>query len=53
MYCDGERKLMSMRIPENLIREVERIAKDKGWSFTDVALTALDEYVQWTKNREK
>jgi hypothetical protein len=50
-YCDGDRKMVSMRFPVKLLEELENISKDDGWTTTDIVLTALDQYVQWKKSK--
>jgi predicted transcriptional regulator len=52
-YCDGEKKLMSIRLPEKLLTELEALADRKGWNQTDIIATALDQYVQWEKKQKK
>ena len=52
-YCDGEKKMVSLRLPEKLWREIEEIAKDKGWTTTDAVSTVLDQFVQWEKRQTK
>lgn len=46
-YCNGLKKMVSMRLPEQLMRELEKLAEQKGWSVTDLVQTALDQYIQW------
>lgn len=47
-YVDNEdRKMVSLRLPEALIKQIERIAKDKGWSKTEVIQYALDQFAQF------
>lgn len=50
-YCDGKKKMVSMRLPERLMKELEGLAKKKGWTVTDLVQTALDQYVQWENIR--
>jgi antitoxin component of RelBE/YafQ-DinJ toxin-antitoxin module len=52
-YCDGTKKMISMRVPERLMREIERLAKEKGWTTTDLVCTVLDQFIQWEKKREE
>lgn len=40
-YCDGHKKMVSMRLPERLMREVERLAETKGWTATDLVCTGI------------
>lgn len=51
-YCDGPKKMVSMRLPEQLMREIERLAEEKGWTATDLVCTVLDQFIQWEKKRE-
>lgn len=48
-YTQGLRKMISIRLPERLMEELDRIAREKGWTTTDVIQTVLDQYVQWEK----
>jgi predicted transcriptional regulator len=41
--------MYSLRLPEKLIAELDLLAKTKGWTSTDLIITALDQYVQWEK----
>ena len=52
-YCDGGRKMVSMRLPERLWAELEKVAEGDGWSTSDVVLTALDQYLQWANRGRK
>lgn len=52
-YCDGPKKMISMRLPERLMREIERMAENKGWTATDLVCTVLDQFIQWEKNKEE
>jgi len=44
-YCDGKKKMVSMRLPEKLIAEVENLAAEYGWNTTEVVTTVLDQFV--------
>jgi len=49
---DKDRKMLSLRLPQTLINQVEKIAKTKGWSKTEVIQFALDQFAQLeSKNR--
>ena len=52
-YCSGDKKMVSWRLPEMLLEELEKVADDRGWTLTDVATTALDQFVQWANQQEK
>lgn len=43
---DKDRKMVSLRLPNALINQIEKIAKKKGWSKTEVIQYALDQYAQ-------
>ena len=45
-YTGGDKKAVGVRLPEELVKALEKIAKETGWTLTDVIQTALDEYVQ-------
>lgn len=53
IYAIGDKKMVSWRLPEILVKELDRIAEASGWSTTDVVLTALDQFVQWEKKSSK
>jgi hypothetical protein len=48
-FCDGERKMVSVRLPVTLSKEIEKIAGNYGWTSTDIIVTALDQFAQWAK----
>ena len=46
-YIDEkDRKMISLRLPNALINQIEKIAKNKGWSKTEVIQYALDQFAQ-------
>jgi len=48
----GKRRMISWRLPADLLAEVEKIAKKKGWSVTDVVNLVLDQYCQQEKRKK-
>ena len=44
-FTKGARKLVGFRLPDELKKNIETLADDLGWTVTDVAQTALDQYV--------
>ncbi|MGZ3775206.1 MAG: hypothetical protein ACXWQ7_15185 [Bdellovibrio sp.] len=51
-FTNGPKKMVSMRLPETLLKQLEKIAEEKGWTVTDLVITALDQFAQWeTKKR--
>jgi len=53
-YCSGDKRMVSWRLPETLIKKLESVAKDNGgWSVTDVVMTALDDYIQYCESKPK
>lgn len=42
-----------MRLPERLMKEIERLSEIKGWTVTDLVSTVMDQYIQWEKKREE
>lgn len=44
-FTKGTRKLVGFRLPDELKRKIESLADELGWTVTDVAQTALDQYV--------
>ena len=46
-YIDNDdRKMVSLRLPNALINQIEKIAKKKGCTKTEVIQFALDQYAQ-------
>ena len=45
-YVDGPKKSVSLRLPKQLSRAIDNIAKKKGWPVTDLVVTVLDQYAQ-------
>ena len=43
---DKDRKMVSLRLPNALINQIEKIAKTKGWAKTEVIQYALDQFAQ-------
>jgi hypothetical protein len=43
---------VSMRLPVDLMKEIEKISQDKGWTTTDLVCTVLDQFIQWEKKKE-
>ncbi len=50
IYSAGEKKMVSMRLPKNLIDKLAILAEQKGWPVTDLVVTALDQYAQFEDN---
>jgi len=46
-YCGGVKKMVSMRLPERLMKELEKLSTEKGWTVTDLVQTALDQFIEW------
>lgn len=45
-YNKGIRKMLSLRLPKDLIDRIQEIADAKGWTKTDVIQFALDQFAQ-------
>lgn len=45
-YCGGPKKMVSMRMPKKLMRELEHLAKKKGWNVTELMSTIADQFIQ-------
>lgn len=45
-FTEGERKVISIRVPNELKMILEEISSDKGRTLTDLILTVLDQYAQ-------
>ncbi len=52
-YVDGPKKMVSWRLPEKLMAELEKIAKNTGWTTTDLVTTVLDQFIQETKKKNE
>jgi len=50
-FALGRKKMVSMRLPEALMKELEKIAEKKGWNLTDLVTTILDQYLQYEKEK--
>lgn len=50
-YCVGRKKMISMRLHEKLVEQIEQLADEKGWSVTDLVSTVLDQFVQYEAKR--
>ena len=50
-YCAGSKKMLSVRLPEKLIKQLEDAAAKYGWTTTDLITTALDQFVQWSERK--
>ena len=45
-YATGDKKMVSMRMPEKLWAKINELSEKKGWPVTDLVTTVLDQYVQ-------
>lgn len=45
-YADGDKKMVSMRLPEKLMKALKQLSEEKSWEVTDLVVTALDQYLQ-------
>ena len=52
-YSSGSRKMVSQRWPADLITELDKLSEAWGWNTTEVAIPALDQFVQWAKAHKK
>jgi predicted DNA binding CopG/RHH family protein len=43
---ETNRKMMSLRLPEELVDRLKEIASEKGWSLTMLIQMVLDQYAQ-------
>lgn len=46
VYTKGEKKQRGIRLPEELMTELTKIAEEQGWTVSDVIQTVLDGWVQ-------
>ena len=52
-FTKGTRKLVGFRLPDELKRKIKSLADELGWTVTDVAQTALDQYVSIELSKTK
>lgn len=45
-YSEGERKLFTIRLPDQLIKRLVRDCKDKNYTKTEMVELVLDQYLQ-------
>lgn len=45
-YSSGEKKMVSMRLPSDLMKVLGEIAEKKQWPLTEVVVTVLDQFAQ-------
>ncbi len=50
-YVDGPKKMVSWRLPENLMEQLDKLSKDKGWSTTELVVTVLDQFIQQEESK--
>jgi antitoxin component of RelBE/YafQ-DinJ toxin-antitoxin module len=49
----GAKKMLSLRVPELLLIELDNIAREKGWTTTTLIMTVLDQYAQQEKKSQR
>lgn len=47
----GEKKMVSWRLPEKLLNELNKMSKKKGYNTTELVVTVLDQYIQFEKKK--
>jgi len=52
VYCDGDKKLISFRLPESLIDELKKVSDERGWPMSDLVITVLDQYLQFNERQK-
>jgi antitoxin component of RelBE/YafQ-DinJ toxin-antitoxin module len=45
-FCKGDKKMVSMRLPVDLMAEIRRIAEHKGIDVTDMVMTILNQFAE-------
>lgn len=45
-YDEGRRQLLTVRLPESLLKRLQRDLKEKGYSLTEIVEIVLDMYLQ-------
>ncbi len=45
-FTQGPKKMISWRLSESMISEIEKVAADKGWNVTELVTTVLDQFLQ-------
>ena len=44
---DTAKKMISLRLPDDLVKRLKEIASDKGWNLTVLVQIVLDQYAQY------
>lgn len=44
---DATKKMISLRLPDDLVKRLKEIASDKGWNLTVLVQIVLDQYAQY------
>jgi predicted DNA-binding protein len=52
-FVEGPKKMVSWRLPESLMKELDTLSKSKGWTTTDLVVTVLDQYLQLQIKKSK
>lgn len=50
-FSGGKREVISLRLPKDLLKRLEKEMKDKGYSQTELIELILDQYFQYEDNR--
>ncbi len=45
-YTDGDKKMISIRMPEKLWNKLQKLADKKGWDRSALVVAVLDKYAQ-------
>lgn len=51
-YSEGERKILSIRLPESLLKRLNKEIKDKGYTQTELIELILDQYFQYSDDKK-
>ena len=50
-YCKGDKVMVSMRLPDTLMRELKVLSDDQHKDVTTIVMEALDEYLEWLRKQ--
>lgn len=52
-FAVGDKKMISWRLHEKLLEELDKVAKENGWTVTDFVTAALDQAVTHMREQGK
>lgn len=52
-YSSGSKKMVSWRINQDLLKKLDELAKESGFTTTELVTLALDQAVVWMENNQE